>query len=276
MFQVGYEGSVTHKLWKRWDQNQDIGCGDATSACRPNPGFNTGMLTSSNMANANFHALAVSLQRRLASGLFFLTNFQWSKSIDNNSGEADANDTADRTHFMRDRSLSNFNQEFRFTTSLGYTTHSAHLALRNWQTSAVITLDSGFPFSVGTGGVCRCGFAPNRADPAPGNLSGTLSNPTIEHWFNDKAYQDPAGPYQPGTVNRNTLIGPGLANVDFGLSRQFTLGEQRDLQLRAQFSNLFNHANFNGPNANIDSSTVGRITSARDPRQVKLGIRFVF
>jgi hypothetical protein len=271
MVQIGYEGSVTHKLWKRWDQNQALG----SATGRPYLQYNTGMLTSSNMANANFNALAVSAQRRLSSGFFFLSNFQWSKAIDNNSGEVDPNDTADRANFNLDRGLSNFNQEFRFTTSLGYTTHSTHLALRNWQASSVISLTSGFPYTLSTNGICACGFAPNRAMPVAG-VSPILSAPSINQWYNPKAFTHPSGPYIPGTVGRNNMIAPGVENVDFGLTRQFALGEARDLQLRAEASNLFNHANFNGPNANVDSSTAGRISSARDPREVKLGVRIVF
>jgi hypothetical protein len=48
-------------------------------------------------------------------------------------------------------------------------------------------------------------------------------------------------------------------------------------QLRGEFFNMPNHANFLNPSTNISvPATVGRITSAGDPRQVQLGIKFLF
>ncbi len=293
LFDIAYEGSVSHKLWKRWDQNQQIcmasitgtnsapQCSGASSpypstntTVRPYMQFASQMLTSSNMANANFNGLAVSLQRRYSDGLFFLGNFQWSRSIDNNSGEADANDTAFRTNFNADRAASNFNQNLRGNISLTYQPQLHNVALRNWQATSVITLDSGLPYTPSTNGVCNCGFAPSRANPVAG-VSPVLANPTIAAWFNKAAFVDPAKGTN-GIVDRNSLIGPGLAQVDFGLNRSFGLGETRSLQLRADVTNLLNHPNFMSPNTNVDASNAATITSDRQMREVKLGLRLSF
>ena len=270
MLQVGYEGSVTHKLWKRWNQNQRV------AGVTPYPQFGTGMLTSSNMANANFNALAVSLQRRMTNGLSLLANFQYSRAIDNNSGEADANDTALRTNFNLDRGPSDFNQPFRTSISAVYQPKLHNIALRDWQATSIIVINSGLPYTPSTNNICQCGsYIPNRANPVAG-VSSAVSNPTIQEWFNPKAYTDPPASGDQGIVGRNSLIGPGLVNVDFGLDRSFQIGEGRSLQLRSEFANLFNHPNFGNPNSNIDSTSVGTITSARAAREVKLGLRIVF
>jgi hypothetical protein len=53
--------------------------------------------------------------------------------------------------------------------------------------------------------------------------------------------------------------------------------ERVKAQLRGEFFNFPNHANFGNPAANISvPTTVGKITSAGDPRQVQFGIKFLF
>src|SRR5262249_45207174 len=46
------------------------------------------------------------------------------------------------------------------------------------------------------------------------------------------------------------------------------------LQFRAEFFNLFNHAQFNNPGGNFNSSLFGYVTSARDPRIGQMSLKF--
>jgi hypothetical protein len=48
------------------------------------------------------------------------------------------------------------------------------------------------------------------------------------------------------------------------------------LQFRAEFFNLFNHAQWSGVGATLGAATFGQITSARDPRIGQLGLRLLF
>jgi len=79
-----------------------------------------------------------------------------------------------------------------------------------------------------------------------------------------------------GNVGRNTLIGPGTVNVDFGAHKVFTLRENVKLQLRGEFFNAFNHAQLNNPDTSVPDSTFGRITSARAPRITQLALKLTF
>ena len=80
----------------------------------------------------------------------------------------------------------------------------------------------------------------------------------------------------------DALIGHGLSQLDLELMKSFVLGgENRRLELRAQAFNLLNHPNFDLPNTNFDSATVGAIQSAdafanEPPRQIQLGLRYWF
>ena len=59
--------------------------------------------------------------------------------------------------------------------------------------------------------------------------------------------------------------------------KNFSIVERVKAQLGGEFFNFPNHANFNNPNTNISvPTTVGRITSAGDARQVQFGIKFLF
>ena len=85
-----------------------------------------------------------------------------------------------------------------------------------------------------------------------------------------------------GSEGRNSVIGPGLANIDFSLSKAVPLGrEGRQLQLRFEFFNLFNHPCFDLPEKFFDSARFGAIQSSNafessPPRQIQLGVKYVF
>ncbi len=62
---------------------------------------------------------------------------------------------------------------------------------------------------------------------------------------------------QPGVnVGRNTLIGPGIAKIDFSVTKNFPITEAKRLQVRAECFNLANHPNFQAlPTTTGGSST---------------------
>lgn len=79
-----------------------------------------------------------------------------------------------------------------------------------------------------------------------------------------------------GTLPRNFLRGPDLVNLDLSLSKTTTLTERLKLEIRGDFFNLFNHAEFENPDTNIDSVTFGQVLNTYDPRIIQLAARFSF
>jgi hypothetical protein len=80
-----------------------------------------------------------------------------------------------------------------------------------------------------------------------------------------------------GTLPRNFLRGPGRTNFDLALSKTTPLyGERLKLEIRAEFFNIFNHAEFLNPDTNIQSSTFGQILTTSDPRIIQLALRLSF
>ncbi len=283
LVEVAYTGSGSHKLTKRYNQNQ-ANFGTTPIATRlPFPWFQPAILTSDNDANASFNGLSLRVEKRYSSGLFFLGNYQFSRNIDNNSGEVEANDTAYRMNKKLDRGLSRYNQKHRAVISYGYELPFGHgkrwltggpaaYVLGNWQVQGIITLLSGFPFTPTGPAVCSCGsYVPQRVNAVKPGF-GNISNPTVNHWYDVTAFALPPNGFQ-GNAGRNVIIGPSFKTVDFSVAKNFSITERARLQYRAEFFNILNHPNFGFPDANIANVTAGVISSAYDGRDIQMGLR---
>jgi len=78
-----------------------------------------------------------------------------------------------------------------------------------------------------------------------------------------------------GTSNRRFFHGPGFNNTDFGFMKRTQIKESLAFDIRVEFFNVFNHAQFNNPGGNInDQNTFGIVTSARDPRIGQISAKF--
>ena len=64
-----------------------------------------------------------------------------------------------------------------------------------------------------------------------------------------------------GTLGRNALRGFPFSQLDLSLHRRFSLTERINLQLRADFFNIFNSPDFSNPVGDLNSSLFGRSTS---------------
>jgi hypothetical protein len=299
IMEIAYTGSGTRKLWKRYDQNEDEvvpgyaspGVSVTTGAgTRPFPAFQHGILTSSNAASANFNGGSVKVEKRSQNGLYFLGSYQWSKNIDNGSGEVEANDTAYSTDFAFDRARSRFDVRNRAVISGGYELPlgrgktflqggAGNIIAGGWSLQTAIQLRGGYPVSVSRSGATFCTYCPGRVNLAPGRTvaSARLSKPGPFHWFDATAFVDPGGAYQ-GNVPRNQIIGPGTAQVDFSAIKTFRIYERITAQFRAEAYNIFNRTIFSAPLANISTpSTVGQVTStSADNRSIQLGLKVQF
>src|SRR5690606_23740622 len=83
-------------------------------------------------------------------------------------------------------------------------------------------------------------------------------------------------PIRPGNVGRNSLIGPGLWNVDFSASKRFFITERLSAKIDAQMLNALNHTNYSNPQTNITSGSFGRISGTRGARTIQFGLRLAF
>ena len=104
------------------------------------------------------------------------------------------------------------------------------------------------------------------------------SQRSTAQWFNVQAFAlQPFGTY--GNLGRNTLIGPGIFDVDFSTLKNFNFTERRYVQLRVESFNVLNHPNFGDPNVSLTSGAFGTINSTRSTiamRQLQFGLKLVF
>src|SRR5205823_1095102 len=97
----------------------------------------------------------------------------------------------------------------------------------------------------------------------------------LAQWFNIAAF----GPNTIGTFGnsgRNAMRGPGLVSFDLSLFKRLKIGERLVYELRGEFFNVMNHANFNNPTANLSNANFGRILSAGDPRVIQFAMKLTF
>jgi hypothetical protein len=234
--------------------------------------------------------MQIDVTRRISHGLEFRTNYTWSKSLDMNSAltGAQANNQAqmilNRNDLRLDWGPSALNAAHQASLSARYELPFGKGRLTGgWQVNAITTLLSGFPVTPQIGSN-RSGDGDTRNPDRPSfnpAFSGSIIEGSPNQWFNPGAFVLPAaGTY--GNAGRGILTGPGLANLDLSLFKNIPVTEKLHLQIRAEFFNALNHANFGTPNAivfsnGIASSTAGLITStATTSRQIQFGMKLSF
>jgi hypothetical protein len=153
------------------------------------------------------------------------------------------------------------------------------LLARDWTVSAIATLQSGQPLTIGAGQDRNLdGLTNDRADLIGNPVldSGRPREELIEGWFNVAAFANPALGTN-GSSGRSIVEGPGYRNVDLGIFRDVPLRGRLLFQFRIEATNVFNIVNLNNPGLNLAApATFGKIRSARNMRQIQLGARVSF
>ena len=272
---LAYGASKGTHLIRSRDLNQARPGPGNVQARRPVPAYG-GVFYSESGGNSNFNSLQAHVNQRFARGFSLLASYTWSKSIDDTSAflgtTADKNFPQDSLNYHLERALSSFDMRHRFSAA-------ATWLYKGFEFRTIATAQSGQPFtpllrfdnsnSGNTGNI----FGNDRP-----NLVGDphLDNRTPERWFNTAAFAIPA-PFTFGNAGRNILTGPGLVNVDVGVSRRFRVTERFAVTLEAQAFNVANNTHFDLPERYADEpANFGRIFSAKPPRQVQLGLRVDF
>ncbi|HTS71331.1 MAG TPA: TonB-dependent receptor [Terriglobia bacterium] len=209
-------------------------------------------------------------------------------------------DTGNAFYDPRNRFISTLVYELPFGKGKHFLTDAsrgADLLVGGWNVTGILMLHSGlwwtpyYPSSVydasGTNPSQRS-VKQQRPDCSGG--SGYLSNPTTSAFFNVAAYSVPAHPVDaagtPEPIGRfgncgvGILDGPGTATFSMSTGKTFHINERVGIRYEAQFSNLFNLANWGSPNMNITGS-FGQITSSQDvsqagPRSIQMALRLQF
>jgi hypothetical protein len=279
---IGYVGSKGTNLILRRNINQPVnGVRPFTtlSASSPIlPGTPLGNVTQvEGSGNSSYQALWVTASQRPARGLQFNASYTWSKSIDYNSFSTQGIVVQDSYNLRADRGLSDFDARHRFVLSAIYELPFKGTQLvEGWQLAAIVQAQSGNTINIVTSNTTINGVA-NTLRP---DLTGPITIiGDVERWFDTSVFTPVA---RFGSLGRNVVIGPGFSNTDFSVIKTTRLGEKMRLEFRAEFFDLFNHANFGQPGNVVGSPAFGRITSTRFPtgesgssRQVQFALKLI-
>jgi hypothetical protein len=135
---------------------------------------------------------------------------------------------------------------------------------------------SGAPFTIVTSSNATNAFS---AGPQRPNLLRDPELPssqrTVARWFDTTAFASPAQ-FTFGSSPRSVLRGAPLLTTDMTLEKSFRLNERLKFDLRSEFYNLLNHANFNLPGLTFGGPDFGVVSSARPGRTAQLAARLSF
>jgi hypothetical protein len=292
----------------------------AVSSATLNPNFGRVPATLWN-SDAVYHALELQVQKRFSHGLSGQASYTWGRSIDTASGSTDGDQFRNglSSLFFFDPKLrrgpSDFNQTHNVVVSYTWeipTPKGLPAVLGwiagGWEYGGIFEANTGVPFTVT--------IAP---DPLGMNSTDAFSFPDIVHGCNPvhgglnylnlncftlpQATPDIAalcvpfsGASVPGTCanllgngRRNSIVGPGLINLDMSLFKNNyvkRISEHFNVQFRVEVFNILNHSNFNPPTANLqvfngDGSTGGLTpglldTTSTTSRQVQFAVKVIW
>ena len=288
---VSYVGSNSYHLESDNNLNAPPPGPGALNPRRPFPqyGANT---TASTYGHSSYEAFQVTYDWRFHKGLSILSDYTWSKSIDNvltnednvgggSGGPQNPNDPA------AEKALSGFDVPHRFVSSViyelpfgnqgGLLGHSTlgRAIVGGWELGGIFTVQHGSPLTPTVNPDPANNGTPARPDRlCNGNLPH--GDGTAEEWYNPGCFA-PAQPFTFGNSGRDVIFAPGLCNLDFLVDRTFSLKESTSLEFRAEFFNFTNSAHFGAPNMTVNSPSAGTISSDASPnREVEFALRLRF
>lgn len=236
----------------------------------------------------SYHALQMTLEKRMSHGFSFLTNFTWARALNDfgPAGGSGTNSCSCGRYFDYGPDTGDVNKIFRIS-GLYMLPRVPGPAIVNklvngWQLTGIANWQTGFPFSIFSG--YDNSFSAIGADRAnllaPSVSSAILSTgrshaQQVQKWFDTSAFgPNPIGTF--GNTGKNILRGPRYFATDAALLKNTNLTERVNLQFRAEFYNAFNNVNFGMPDGGLQDSGFGQITSAQSPRILQLALKASF
>jgi hypothetical protein len=252
-----------------------------------------------NDGNTDYDALELNLQRQMKHRLAYSFSYTWSHNMADFVDNLTGGDTPQNAHdYGHEMSNSYQDVRDRFVATGTYVLPigkdgmifanggMVSRFLGNWQTNAIVTLQTGEPFSVTATSVSDTGgnnasYANCLSNPFAGATSSALAYAgahSTGFFINPAAFSAPTlGTF--GSCRPRLYHGPGLKDADLSLFKSFPVVREYKIETRLELFNAFNHPSFGNPAANISSSGVnfGKVTSVTVPARVmQVAVKFYF
>jgi hypothetical protein len=247
---------------------------------------------------AKYYSLVLKAQKKFSKGLSFLSTFTWSRNWDESSGgpgnTLNAGNVGPQNPYnmAAEYAFSNIDSPLRWTTATSYelpfgkgkrllTSGSAlNYIAGGWVVNAVSIMQTGFPMQISQATNFNSGFGyasqrPNATGISP--VTGGSLESRLNDYVNPAAFST-APEFTFGDLGRTIgMRGPGQANWDLSVFKNFVIKETFKAQFRCEALNAFNTPLFYGPNVSFGSSSFGKITTqANFSRQLQMALRFSF
>jgi hypothetical protein len=281
-----------------------------------NPAFQSDISQISGTASigsSNYHALQAVLQKRFSNGLNYQVAYTFSRCRTDNSGyygnwgaqAAPANPYYQNLYDPRaDWANCFFDSKNVLSAYAVYEIpfgHGKHWGggsssvvnaiAGGWSVNPIVSVHSGFPvalydFSFANGDPANtgsrgerpdCGAGAGRTfgrqkyfDPSSGAFAGY-------QWFDNGPYTHPTAASPFGSCPaQGPVVGPGYADVDLSLQKNFPITESVRLQFRSDFINAFNHVNLYTPNSSCCGGTMGVVSTSSSPRVIQFALKLYY
>jgi hypothetical protein len=255
--------------------------------------------------DSNYQSLQVYLVKRFSSNLSYQASYTWSKLMSTGNVQYLTNQAvSDIANMKYDKSVAAMDRPHIFTANMIYRTPGlfgqnslVRGLLGDWESSVIVTMNSGVPQNVSCCATLAGGVQANRPDQVRDPNQGPK---TVEEWFDTTAFIPPPDAGRLGYSARNQVRLPGLNNWDIAIHKNFPgipwfTKEKASLQFRAEMFNAFNHTQFyqvdTGPgwdNFTVDTNSMrltgftqtnpiyGRVTRMRDARELQFALKILW
>lgn len=287
---IGYVGTQSVHLFADLDVNAGApGLGTAGQPLNQLFGRTASTWAWNGYLSSHYHALQISVNRRLGDGLTLKGAYTWSKTID--SADDDGWQQVQFNYLpdlKRNRALAGFdipqNLQMAFVYELPFgqgkklaTSGPAKWIAGGWQVNGVFSAISGKPFTVAASGTALNAPANAQTADQVKTTVQRIGGVGPGQYFYDPTAFAPVNQPRFGTTGLNILRWPNWINLDLSVLRKFPIRERLELELHADAYNSLNTPHFDAPSNNVNSSSFMQITAAEpDQRTLRLGLRLTW
>jgi hypothetical protein len=270
----------------------------------PYPQYDGVSLAEPDNRDSIYNSMQLKIEKRFGRGGSVLASYTISKLISDTNNEinwlgdaAPSWGDANAYNLHNERSLDGFDVPQRFVASYildlpvgrgrkygNNLAPAVNKFVSGWGIDGIITLQSGFPLSIGGAGVLS-GIpadvgSPRATRTGKESLTSGPISARLNEWFNISTFS-PTTTYTYGNDSRTEpdLRMDGQKNMDFALFKDTRFGpdEKLGLEFRAEFFNIFNRPMFGAPDTSCCGAGFGVVSSQYNlPRIIQFGLKFTF
>jgi Carboxypeptidase regulatory-like domain len=217
-------------------------------------------------SNSIYNAMWVTATEKLSHGLQFNGSYTYSHSIDDASRNNQGILAQNSTNIFLSRGSSDFDVRHRFVANAIYDLpFKGNRLVSGWQVAPIVSWQTGNPFMIVVSNSNNINGVSNTVTPIVSAPLQTSGNPLGQWISNINAFVQPAfacsQPAHPescvlGNLGRNSVYGPGFANVDMSLAKNTKITEKMNFQFRVDAFDLLNHPNYGQPGPQSGGSLV--------------------